>query len=164
MDFHFLPHHPSESLTHFSRVSHQQKQSSAFHPFIPPSLRAYSLLLHVQGRWCSTLLSAAAICSNVWGYGHASLCVCKLFTEGPGWWAKSVDHVVSGYLDSMLVSRWMTGWLLGTDDWVAGFSLHVCSTDTYGTMVFPQFAPVPYCERLHRILLQVAVIVEWMPL
>lgn len=109
-------------------------------PLAPSPLCAHSLPLHVQGRWCSGLLSAAAICSNVWGYEHASLCVCRLFTnalpDGP-----NTARLVSGYLDSRIVTGWMTGWLLRTADWVAGSSRHLCSTDTYRTAAVPQLVP-----------------------
>lgn len=119
--------HPTESLTHFRLSFSPTSKSKAArfiplslpHPSLPPSLRVHSLPLHVQGRWCSTLLSAAAICSNWgWGYEHASLCVCWLFTNGLA--GQNTACIKSGsrqqdgnWMDDRLTARnrWLSGWL-----------------------------------------------------
>ena len=82
--FPFVSHHLTESLTHlFSALSRQQKQSSTFHPFISTPLLALLPAAPCPLTSAPRAGQMAAICSNIWGYKLASLCVCRLFTNGP---------------------------------------------------------------------------------
>lgn len=60
-----------------------KSKAGPFHPFIsspspPPPLAAPCPLTSAPRAG-----QMAAICSNIWGYKLASLCVCRLFTNGP---------------------------------------------------------------------------------